>query len=152
MMIEQGQTAHRSEAIDNRGRETDNQRLKNQDTRYEQCTPYVFAMTAYIEEKQLERNIGISYSKEKKTMGENSERSYTLSDGFAVLDNITPQLRNNIIDRGFEFLEKLNLATEIDMPDEHEVIQKIPKTTCLGTNEIFFGRNINVFMSCDLFR
>ena len=64
------------------------QRLKNQDTRYEQCTPYVFAMTAYIEEKQLERNIGISYSKGKKTLGENGERSYTLSDGFAVLDNI----------------------------------------------------------------
>ena len=57
------------------------QRLKNQDTRFEQCTPYVFAMTAYIEEKQLERNIGISYSKGKKTMGENGERSYTLSDG-----------------------------------------------------------------------
>ena len=43
------------------------QRLKNEDTRFEQCTPYVFALTAYIEEKQLERNIGISYSKGKKT-------------------------------------------------------------------------------------
>ena len=64
------------------------QRLKNQDTRFEQCTPYVFAMTAYIEEKQLERNIGISYSKGKKVMGENQERSYTLNDGFAVLDNV----------------------------------------------------------------
>ena len=64
------------------------QRLKNQDNRFEQCTPYVFALTAYIEEKQLERNIGISYSKGKKTTGENGERSYTLNDGFAVLDNI----------------------------------------------------------------
>ena len=36
------------------------QRLKNQDNRFEQCTPYVFALTAYIEEKQLERNIEIS--------------------------------------------------------------------------------------------
>ena len=45
-------------------------------------------MTAYIEEKQLERNIGISYSKGKKTIGENGERSYSLNDGFAVLDNI----------------------------------------------------------------
>ena len=35
------------------------QRLKNIDTRFEQCTPYVFALTAYIEEQQLERNIGI---------------------------------------------------------------------------------------------
>ena len=31
--------------------------MKNQDTRFEQCTPYVFALTAYIEEKQLERNV-----------------------------------------------------------------------------------------------
>ena len=38
------------------------QRLKNKDNRFEQCTLYVFAITAYIEEKQLERNIGISYS------------------------------------------------------------------------------------------
>jgi hypothetical protein len=64
------------------------QRLKNQDTRFEQCTPYVFALTAYIEEKQLERNIGISYSKGEMTVGENGERSYSLNDGFAVLDNI----------------------------------------------------------------
>jgi hypothetical protein len=64
------------------------QRLKNIDTRFEQCTPYVFAMTAYIEEKQLERNIGISYSKGKKTTMENGERSYSLDDGFAVLDNV----------------------------------------------------------------
>ena len=29
------------------------QRLKNKDTRFEQCTPYVFAATAYLEEKQF---------------------------------------------------------------------------------------------------
>ena len=52
------------------------QRLKNKDTRFEQCTPYVFALTAYIEEKQLERNIGISYCKGKKTTGADGERSY----------------------------------------------------------------------------
>jgi hypothetical protein len=33
------------------------QRLKNKDNRFEQCTPYVFAMTAYIEEKQKYWNI-----------------------------------------------------------------------------------------------
>ena len=33
------------------------QRLKNKDTRFEQCSPYVFAAIAYLEEKQLERNI-----------------------------------------------------------------------------------------------
>ena len=42
------------------------QRLKNKDTRFEQCTPYVFAIIAFVEETQLQRNIGISYSKRKK--------------------------------------------------------------------------------------
>ena len=64
------------------------QRLKNQDTRFEQCTPYDFACTAYIEEKQLERNIGISYCKGKKTTNESGERNYVLNDGFSVLDNV----------------------------------------------------------------
>ena len=64
------------------------QRLKNRDTRFEQCTPFVFAALAYIEEKQLQRNIGISGFRGKKTLGEKGERSYTLNDGFAVFDNI----------------------------------------------------------------
>ena len=64
------------------------QRLKNEDTRFEQCAPFVFAAVAYVEENQLERNIGISGSKGKKVIGEKGERSYTLNDGFAVLDNV----------------------------------------------------------------
>ena len=64
------------------------QRLKNEDTRFEQCTPYVFAAAAYIEEKQLERNIGISYCKGKKTVSDSGERSYSLNDSFAVMDNV----------------------------------------------------------------
>ena len=38
------------------------QRLKNKDSRFEQCMPYVFAAAAYIDEKQMERNIGISFN------------------------------------------------------------------------------------------
>ena len=38
-------------------------RLKNKDTRFEQSIPYVFASAAYLEEKMMERNIGVSYSK-----------------------------------------------------------------------------------------
>ena len=64
------------------------QRLKNQYTKFEQCAPYVFAAAAYIEEKQLERNIGISASKGKKSVNKTGERSYTLNDGFAVMDNV----------------------------------------------------------------
>ena len=36
---------------------------------------------AYIEEKQLARNIGISSSKGKKTDGKNGEKTYVLNDG-----------------------------------------------------------------------
>ena len=35
-----------------------------------------------------------------------------LETAVAVLDTITPQLRKNIVDRGLEFLEKLNLLSE----------------------------------------
>ena len=41
------------------------QRLKNKDTRFEQCSPYVFASAAYLEEKQMDRNIGVSFRKGK---------------------------------------------------------------------------------------
>ena len=50
------------------------QRLKNEDTKYEQSPPYVFAAAAYIKEKQLKRKIGISSSKGNKTIGKNGER------------------------------------------------------------------------------
>ena len=66
--------------------------------RLKQCTPYVFASVAFIEEKQLERNIGISYCKGKKSVSENGDRSYTLDEGFAVLDNVkgTPRAGDRI--------------------------------------------------------
>ena len=64
------------------------QRLKNEDTRFEQYTPYVFSVVAYIEEKQLERNIGISYCKGNKIVSYSGERKYMLNDSFAVMDNV----------------------------------------------------------------
>ena len=38
---------------------------ENVDNRFEQCTPYVFAAAGFIEEKQMQRNIGVSFSKGK---------------------------------------------------------------------------------------
>ena len=46
------------------------------------------AAAVFIEEKQLERDIGISFSIEKKTVSDNGERSYMLNDSFAVMDNV----------------------------------------------------------------
>ena len=63
-------------------------RLKNKDTRFEQCITYVFAGAAYLEEKQLERNIGVSWTKGKVVDKEGGIRTYNLDDAFGVLDNV----------------------------------------------------------------
>ena len=64
------------------------QRLRNKDTRFEQCTPYVFAAAAYLEEKQMERNIGVSFSKGKVNISDNGSKSYKLEDAYSVLDDV----------------------------------------------------------------
>ena len=64
------------------------QRLKNRDTRFEQCTPYVFAAAAYLEEKQMERNIGVSYRKGKVDVSSEGSKIYKLDDAYSVLDNV----------------------------------------------------------------
>ena len=63
-------------------------RLKHKDTRFEQCTPYVFAAAAYVEEKQMERNIGVSYRKGKVNVSNDGSKSYKLEDAYSVLDNV----------------------------------------------------------------
>ena len=64
------------------------QRLRNKDTRFEQCTPYVFAAAAYLEEKQMERNIGVSYSKGKVSVSDDGSKTYKLDDAYSVLDDV----------------------------------------------------------------
>ena len=63
-------------------------RLKNKDTRFEQCTPYVFAAAAYVEERQMDRNIGVSYRKGKVNVFNDGSKSYKLEDAYSVLDNV----------------------------------------------------------------
>ena len=62
--------------------------MKKEDTRFEQCSTYVFALSGYIEEKHLERNIGISFVKGKRVLERDGQRYYNLDDGFSVLDNV----------------------------------------------------------------
>ena len=64
------------------------QRMKNKDGRFQQCTPYVFAATAYLEEKQMERNIGLSFSKGKISESSEGSRKYKLDDAYSVLDDV----------------------------------------------------------------
>ena len=63
------------------------QRLCNKDTRFEQCPPFVFASAAYLEEKQMSRNIGLSFNKGKVASKDGKLRSYQLDDCYGVLDN-----------------------------------------------------------------
>ena len=64
------------------------QRMRNNDQRFEQCTPYVFAAVGYLEEKQMERNIGLSFSKGKLSESSGGSRSYKLDDAHSVLDDV----------------------------------------------------------------
>ena len=49
----------------------------------------MFAGSGYVEEKQMERNIGISYNKAKISTSNDGSKTCTLDDdAFAVLDNI----------------------------------------------------------------
>ena len=64
------------------------QRLKNMDNRFAQCTPYVFAAAAYLEEKQMERNIGVSYRKGKIDVSNEGSKTYKLDDAYSVLDDV----------------------------------------------------------------
>ena len=64
------------------------QRLLNKDARWEKCTPYAFAAAGFIEEKQTERNIGISGSKGKKTVSSDGLTSYKFEEAHSVLNDI----------------------------------------------------------------
>jgi hypothetical protein len=65
-----------------------NQRLLNKDTRFGNNPAYVFASTAYIEKKQMERNIGVSGIRGTSSKGTDGTSTYSLNDPFTVLDNI----------------------------------------------------------------
>ena len=49
---------------------------------------YVFAAAAFLEEKQMERNIGVSYSKGKISVSSEGSMSYKLEDAYSVLDDV----------------------------------------------------------------
>ena len=65
------------------------QRLRNTDTRFS-CDPaYVFAAAAYLEKKQLQRNVNVSYQRGKETQATNGISTFHLDDGFSVFGNIS---------------------------------------------------------------
>ena len=65
------------------------QRIRNKDVRFSEDPAYVFAAAAYIEKKQLQKNVNVSYLRGKEKTSEMGCSTYSLDDGFSVFDNIS---------------------------------------------------------------
>ena len=64
------------------------QRILNKDTRFAENAAYIFAAIAFIENKQIQRNQGISFIRGKSKVQDDGSHTYTLDDPCSVLDNI----------------------------------------------------------------
>ena len=64
------------------------QRLRNRDTRFSSDSSYKFAAAAYLEKKQLQKNINVSFNRGKQVASITGTKTYKLEDGFSVFDKI----------------------------------------------------------------
>ena len=64
------------------------QRILNADSRFARSSAYIYAAVAYLEKKQLARNINLSYTRGKQVDGDEGRKKLELEDGYAVLDDI----------------------------------------------------------------
>ena len=83
------------------------QRLRNKDTRFSTDPAYVFAAAAYLEKKQLQRNVNVSYQRGKEVRASNGMSTFHLEDGFSVFNSIknTPKYWKNA---KYEMLARLD--------------------------------------------
>jgi hypothetical protein len=83
------------------------QRLRNKDKQFSQDPAYLFAAAQYIEKKQFQRNINVSFMRGKKSFTNQGEATYKLEDGFSVFDNTsnTPKYWQTA---KYEMMAKLN--------------------------------------------
>ena len=65
------------------------QRICNQDARFAKSPAYVYAAVAFLEKKQLQRNINISYTHGKQIKDKDGNTELDLDDGYAVLQDIS---------------------------------------------------------------
>jgi hypothetical protein len=65
------------------------QRIRNMDSRFVNNTGYVYAAAAYLEKKQLQRNINISYRRGTQTSDVGGLKSYKLDDAYSVFEKVT---------------------------------------------------------------
>ena len=85
------------------------QRILNQDQRFARCSTYKYAAVAYLEKKQLRRNINIAGTRGKKVNHGDGNITYDLEDGYAVLDDIksTPRYWKKVKQEMIAKLENL---------------------------------------------
>ena len=65
------------------------QRLRNKDMRFSTDPAYTFAAAAYLEKKQLQSNINISYQRGNEIKSPEGISTFHLQDGFSVFDKIS---------------------------------------------------------------
>ena len=64
------------------------QRILNMDKRYANSPAYIYAAVAYLEKKQLQRNINISGTRGRQVKDKDGGITYELDDGYTVLDDV----------------------------------------------------------------
>ena len=64
------------------------QRIRNKDSSFINNKAYLYSSVAYIERKQLQSNINLSYRKGKKSTAADGAIQYELDDAFQVFENI----------------------------------------------------------------
>ena len=63
--------------------------MRNKDTRFSTDPAYAFAAAAYLEKKQLQANINVSYQRGRESRSQDGKSTYHLEDGFSVFDKIS---------------------------------------------------------------
>ena len=64
------------------------QRIVNRDPRFARSPAYIYAAVAFIEKKQLQRNINISGTRGRRVENSSGGITYELEDGYTVLDDV----------------------------------------------------------------
>ena len=64
------------------------QRILNKDKRFAESPAYTYAAVAYLEKKQLQRNINLSGTRGRQIENKDGGITYELEDGYTVLDDI----------------------------------------------------------------
>ena len=146
---------HASRKIDISDQDNFTQRIMNRDFRFANTSAFIFAAVAYIEAKQIRRNMGISFKIGTARRDDNGDVIYSLSDPYSVLENVknTPKYwqkaRYELIARlenlgPFTFFFTLSCA-DLRWPENFSALLKDVVVSYDATNdEITFQKNLKL--------